>query len=140
MLTIVTGPPCSGKSTYVQQHRHPGDVTIDFDKIAMTLGGETSHGHGEHIREITAAAWAAAIRRAVDLHQRHRIWIIDARPKADRRSQYDRAGARFVRLTAEAAELHKRATADGRPQSVHERIDEWFTVGSDPEPTSRLRW
>jgi predicted kinase len=31
MLTVVTGPPCAGKTTYVRNNAKPGDIIIDFD-------------------------------------------------------------------------------------------------------------
>lgn len=34
VITVVTGPPCSGKSTYVRTHARPGDIIVDFDAIA----------------------------------------------------------------------------------------------------------
>lgn len=37
MITIVTGPPCSGKSTYVESVRKPGDFVWDYDQVARTL-------------------------------------------------------------------------------------------------------
>lgn len=36
-LTIVVGPPCGGKSTYVKAHAEPGDCIIDLDEIAAVL-------------------------------------------------------------------------------------------------------
>lgn len=32
-VTLVCGPPCAGKSTYVAQHAKPGDVILDQDVI-----------------------------------------------------------------------------------------------------------
>ena len=44
MIHVVSGPPCGGKSTYVDSHAQPGDLRIDYDKIALSLGAEESHG------------------------------------------------------------------------------------------------
>lgn len=141
MITVITGPPCSGKSTYVQQRAQPGDVIIDFDQICRALGG-SDHDQAEHLREITAAAWAAAVRRAVQLHHRHDTWIIDARPRPERLQDYRRNRASIVPLTASKDELHRRATAAGRPPGDHQRIDAFLTAARhrDPAPTVRTRW
>jgi len=42
-LTIVCGPPASGKSTYAAQHAGPADLVIDLDVIASQLSGEPLH-------------------------------------------------------------------------------------------------
>jgi AAA domain len=140
VLTVVTGPPCSGKTTYVRQHARPGDIIVDFDAIAQALGSPVSHGHDEQLREVTAAAWAGAVRGAITQRQAgRRAWIVDARPKPYRSERYRQAGARIVHLEAEAAELHRRADAAGRPAVWHQRIDE-FVADHDPQPRTVTRW
>jgi AAA domain len=36
---LICGPPASGKSTYVETHRGPGDLVIDIDRIARQTFG-----------------------------------------------------------------------------------------------------
>lgn len=43
-LTIVCGPPASGKTTYVKKHANPDDLIIDLDRIASELAGTETHG------------------------------------------------------------------------------------------------
>jgi AAA domain len=140
VLTVVTGPPCAGKTTYVRQHAKPGDIIVDFDLIAQALGSPVSHGHNGQLREVAAAAWAGAVRGAIAQHQAgRRAWIVDARPRPYRSEQYQRAGARLVHLEAEAAELHRRADEAGRPALVHAWIDQ-YDAGDDPSPRTVTRW
>jgi hypothetical protein len=149
MLTIVTGPPCAGKSTHVRKHAHPGDLVIDFDRIAQALGSPVAHGHGTHHIKVTLEARDAAITAAVRRHNRDgaRVWIVDSAPLPSRRGWYARNGARFVDLTAAPAELHRRATADGRPPGWHDQIDQFLATGRrfptqprDPQPQARTTW
>jgi hypothetical protein len=42
-LTIVCGPPGSGKSTYIREHAKQGDTIIDLDAIMGTLSGKPEH-------------------------------------------------------------------------------------------------
>jgi hypothetical protein len=42
-LTIVCGPPASGKNHYVRQHARRTDLIIDLDAIAHELSGERMH-------------------------------------------------------------------------------------------------
>lgn len=37
IVTLVAGPPCAGKSTYVAQHAKPGDLILDQDAIGATV-------------------------------------------------------------------------------------------------------
>jgi 5-methylcytosine-specific restriction protein A len=39
-VTLVFGPPASGKTTYVKQHASHSDMIIDLDDITETLGGK----------------------------------------------------------------------------------------------------
>lgn len=150
MLTVITGPPCSGKTTYARQHAVPGDVVIDFDDLAQALGSTSTHDHDPLLREITAGAWAAAVNRAVRNHHRLRVWVIDSNPLPARRKEYDQAGARYVELAAEPAELHRRAEQDGRSRRWHAVIDQWLAggpgreqrarTGRDPQHKAGTRW
>lgn len=37
-VTLVSGPPGAGKSTWIREHRTPGAVVVDFDALAVALG------------------------------------------------------------------------------------------------------
>jgi hypothetical protein len=140
MLTIVTGPPCSGKTTYVHQHALPGHIIVDFDAIAQAVGSPVGHGHDRQIWKVAIEARDAAIKAAVGQHrQGATAWVIDSRPTEPARQSYLKAGARIVDLTAPAHELHRRATQAGRPDSWHSRIDQ-FLAGDDPQPRRRTAW
>ena len=79
MLTVISGPPCSGKSTYARQHYQPGDIIIDFDRIAQAFGSPVVCGHDAQYRKVTLEARDAAITAAVDLHHAGtRVWLVDS--------------------------------------------------------------
>ena len=42
-LYIVTGAPCSGKSTYVREHLGPRDLVFDHDAVARAITGKPLH-------------------------------------------------------------------------------------------------
>jgi hypothetical protein len=140
MLTVITGPPCSGKTTYLRQHALPGHLVVDFDAIAQALGSRVTHDHGQALREAAGVVWSAAVREAIRQHGKGRhAWVIDSRPSPWRAGQYAQAGARLVALAAPAAELHRRASEAGRPESWHPAIDQ-FLAGGEPEPRPGTRW
>jgi tRNA uridine 5-carbamoylmethylation protein Kti12 len=103
MITIVTGPPCSGKSTYIKENAKPDDCIIDMDRIALALSPDetTSFNYSERIRKIARSARAAAVKTALMQAQGERywgLWIIHTDPTPDVRSMYRSFGARFVEM------------------------------------------
>lgn len=94
-IRVVTGPPASGKSTFVRTHRKPGDVTIDFDTLANELAGAepANHEHPQHIKLITKKARQAAIDEAVKQAGDHTVWIIHSSPSEKLLDHYQSLGA-----------------------------------------------
>ena len=100
MITVVTGPPCGGKSTYIKENAKDGDIVIDMDKIALALiqGKPESHEYGEEVRSIARAARKAAVKQSLVVGQGNRlgIWIIHTDPSVADRTNYRIVSARFV--------------------------------------------
>jgi hypothetical protein len=126
MINVIVGAPCSGKSTYAQNHAKPDDAIIDFDIMAVALGSNVDHGHSEYIVKITLAAWMAAIRESVANHYFRDIWIVDGRPTLYRQRLYNSVKANFIGLRVDKDELHSRASFAHRPDYYHELIDQCF--------------
>jgi len=138
VLTVVMGAPCSGKSTYVREHAMPGDIVIDFDVLAQALGSPVPHDHNEEIRMVTIDMRRTAIASAIQAHLRgHTVWVVDINPEL-RMAAYRRAGARFVTMSADRDELHRRADAE-RPSRWHALIDEHL-AGRTPGTSRRMRY
>jgi hypothetical protein len=132
MLTVITGPPCSGKSTYAREHAKPGDIIIDFDLLAQALGSPVGYGHPPQIAYVAAKAREGAIREAICQHRKGCVvWIVDTYPAPERRRQYAIAGAKVISCTASKDELHRRAE-EHRPPEWHERIDLWLASNERP--------
>lgn len=133
MLTVVTGPPCSGKSTYARQRAEPGHILVDYDLLAQALGSTAAHDHPDAVRWVAIAARRAAVNAAIAQHHRGAtVWIVHTRIPANDMQRYLGAGAEIVTLTADPAELHARADRE-RPADWHRLIDEWKPV-ADPRP------
>lgn len=137
MLTVITGAPCSGKTTYVRTHAKAGDVIIDFDQLAKALGSPVEHEHPQHIRMVTIDTRKAAINSAIQQHHKGAtVWIIDTNP-ADRMAAYRKAGARIETMTADTDELHRRAAAS-RPPLWHTLIEQYLVTNAvGPTPSRR---
>jgi predicted ABC-type ATPase len=104
MITVVTGPPGSGKSTFIKDQAKPGDVVIDMDDLANVLWVPLSddlHDYPPHIRHLAQVVRLKAIRQAIKLSQVHgrmNVWIVDTDPPVDRRAEYRAVNARIVPL------------------------------------------
>lgn len=119
-LTLVWGPPCSGKTTHVATHKQPGDIVIDYDAIAVALGSPSSHDHPAAMRPIIVAAWLAALHEAE--RQPVRMWLIKGFPTPAERKR----ATRTVLLDTPRAECEDRAR-HLRPGTWLPLIADWYT-------------
>lgn len=103
MITVVTGPPCSGKSFYCAERWRPGDVVVDMDRIALaiTTPDATSHDYDEVVRSIAREARQAAVKKTLTVAQGDRYrgyWIIHTDPSPDVRASYRAMNGRIIDL------------------------------------------
>lgn len=124
MLTVVVGPPCAGKSTYVAANAREGDVTVDYDALARALGSPRRHEAPRAVADVAHAARSAAVDRL--MAKRWTGWIIHARPSPEQVTAYRDAGARLVLMDPGMDECLRRCAADGRPPGTAERIRDWY--------------
>lgn len=130
-VTIVCGPPASGKSTWARQRAKPGDLVIDFDVIRIAVGGT----RWDERPQIVAAAFA---RRAQMLHslaerQDGRCWFIVTAPTQQERDRWCEAlGERssVVVMDTPEAECVARIMRDPNRKPVASRqveaVAEWW--------------
>lgn len=121
-VTLVTGPPCSGKTTYVAQHRQPGDIVLDYDAIAQALGSGDTHDHPKSIHPYALHVIDAVLDRHARDVRHTKLWLIKCDPA---KRDIALAGSR-VTLNATAEGCKRRATEAGRPKRWLALIDAWF--------------
>ena len=124
MLTVVVGPPCAGKSTYIRRMARPGDVLVDYDAIAMALGSDRHHEAPPAVADVAYRARDAAVMRC--LGKGWPAWVIHSRPTREQVDGYRDAGARIVLLDPGMDECLARCERDGRPPGTAERIRDWY--------------
>lgn len=124
MIHIVSGPPCSGKSTYVRENKKPGDVVIDYGLLAEAIGDD--HWDVKHPNVVHDMRRAAIDRILADADEID-AWIIDTDPTSASRSRYSEASADMVVLDVPRVECERRALADERPQQTMDAIEAYFS-------------
>jgi len=116
MRTLVAGPPCGGKSTYVRDHISAGQSVVDFDEIVEELGFERYRAP----QEAQAKAYALWLQRCETAD-----WLVWTAPKRWQRGRFRGKGGRSVVVLASAEECLARA-AESRPPEWESLIRGWF--------------
>lgn len=124
MLTVVIGPPCAGKSTYIRRMSSVGDVLVDYDALARALGSPHEHDAPRAVADVAFHARKAAIDRC--LARGHPAFVIHSNPTPAQIRAYRDAQARLVLLDPGQDECLARAERDARPPETAERIRQWY--------------
>ncbi len=98
MLYVITGPPASGKSTWIQAHATARDIVIDLDRIAASLTGPGAPqwNHDPLVQRVAQRARFAAIDEAVKHRDEVDVYLIHTMPGPKARARYQHLGARVV--------------------------------------------
>lgn len=126
-VTLVTGPPCSGKSTYVDQHAGAGDVVVCHDREARRAGSRRRHEHLQVHRTAAEVRWRALV---VDVAAAATItaWVIRCVERGDERqalAEQLRATAVVLLVPPVQVALH-RAELDHREPRTFGLIRGWY--------------
>jgi len=119
-VVLVTGPPCSGKTTYVAEHKQPGDVVVDYDALAVALGSDVTHGHHDSLRPFVMAARTAVLKLITNSHT-GKAWVISTDPHPYLR----KVATERVDMDTPLDECRRRAIEAGRPEVSVSLIDQW---------------
>lgn len=130
-VTVVCGPPGSGKTTYVRERVRWGDLIIDLDAIYVAIGGQGDHQHAIGLLPFALAVRDALYRKlessAVDV--RH-AWVVTSGAKqAARDALRQRLGAHVVVLETGPNECARRIHSDdsrGSKDAQVELVQTWW--------------
>lgn len=133
-LTIVCGPPASGKTTYVATHKGERDIVFDLDAIAMQRFGKPA---GMLASDQRLACLTARNQRLAELMRpaakgKHAMaWLIVTEPSADKRQWWHNKlkPASIIVIETPTDECIARAKADTkqqRPGDTASRIADWW--------------
>jgi predicted kinase len=122
-ITVVCGPPCSGKTTWVQERARPTDAVVDYDDIAQQLGSPRTHGHHYRYHQPTEALIAQVI-DAIRQGRFARAWVIRTEQAEAQRLADDLQGELVV-IDAPDDVLLERAKQRPDPQRTADAIKAW---------------
>ncbi|WP_326659602.1 AAA family ATPase [Streptomyces sp. NBC_00385] len=125
-VTLVCGPPCSGKTTYVRDRAQPGDLVVDWDALAQALGSPHPWDHPAPLTPFIAEARDAVTARLGRSHAVENAWLIATAPRDADRQRLAPAGATVVVLATDEDECVRRARQDSRPAGTIEAIESWW--------------
>jgi predicted kinase len=127
MLHIITGPPLSGKSTFVRNNAKLGDVVIDLDEIARAITvSDTSHDYPLHVRQLAIKARQTLINTVMSLDLRNLdVWLIHAEPSEIQLNQYLRKGCQIHKQNITYEQLAERIKT--RPDINKAKISQYYS-------------
>ena len=125
---VVCGPPCAGKSTFVEHNAAPGVPRFDFDRMATVVGGvESNHDRSPAVNEVTAVLRRAVMGWLTDPESVvEEFWLIDTSPSKGTVERLMAVGAVFHLVDPGMDECLARAVRDGRPEGTENRIRAWY--------------
>lgn len=129
MVYVVHGAPCSGKTTYVREHFHTGDIVCDVDRLYSALCFNE-----EHQSELYALSTASVLQESLfDIIRERKgrwknAWVISlANTNAKLAEIVERVGAdETIRMDADLKTCMERAKE--RPDYFQFIIADWFAT------------
>lgn len=126
--TLVTGPPCAGKSTWVDQHADPSDLVICHDTFARAAGSTAQWDHTRAHNLRAGEMWRAAIARLAAGPPARDTWVIRCASTAAERDYIARRihAERVIVLVPPRALTLARAQTANRGRQVQQAIRRWY--------------
>lgn len=131
-LYLITGPPCSGKSTWVRERAKTGDIVVDLDRLALAITSENTqhHDYAPHIRAAAIQVRRTAVSVAVTYSRTGTSFIIHAKPSNKALAFYRRYRPHIIELDAPMPVLIKRAQAE-RPAHIVAQLSQWWDYADE---------
>lgn len=127
-LFVVQGPPCGGKSTWVNERAKPGDIVIDYDRIvnAFTAVSDViEYGLKRPLATVAYQAREAAIREALQHAHVHDVFVIHSVPRPALLAKYADYGAEVITCDPGRDVVEERCRRL-RPESSMSGVNRWY--------------
>ena len=128
---LVCGAPASGKTTYVKQHKEPGDFVLDLDVLRQALGApaKISDCFQPQVMAIRDVLYQHIVFNKIGAKT---IWVIAGLPERQRRLDMARyLKAELIYMQTPKEECLKRAMNDPERQDKEQQrkiIEGYFRV------------
>lgn len=123
MATVkcIYGAPCSGKSTYVNDHFREGDIVWDFDEIKRTITLQDKHSQGTDAQNSMILQMRYTFAKNAPESECNVAWFICTRPSDGVRDLLG-PDAEYIEMDATEQECYDRLDADdSRSDKEHMR-------------------
>lgn len=131
IVTVVVGPPCAGKSRWVDDNAPAGAARLDFDRFAMAMGSDDEHTAPPVVFQAALAARRGVVGWVLDDTADHpdgQLYLIYSFITDDTVDKLAAAGAKFHLIDPGVDECLARAEKDGRPERTIDAIYRWYSA------------
>lgn len=127
-VTLICGPSCAGKTTYVARNARPGDLVVDFDALARASGSTRQMYHLPEFMDAAEMRYNQLVRyigRSDDVS----AWVIRRAPELRTRqllAEQLRADRTVVLLPSPTLAKRRARRRDTNHYRTRLAIDGWF--------------
>ena len=144
-IFMVCGSPGSGKSTYVDRHRKPGDLVYDFDVLASALTGLPMYQAPDSVARYVNTLRDALVLTACQSPPTQKFWFVLGAPSKGERNRYRRKLAAETIVIETPAEVCKQRIANDprRADQVDlwdQLVDRWWASYQRSELDRVVEW
>ena len=141
---VVYGAPCSGKSSYVKEHKGSSDVLFDYDRIFCAMTYSTEHTKSERgfAHRFVMDCRSAFVNTAkTGEHGAENVWLIISNLNDRTRKWLEPLSPEYIFMDVTEEECLARLEKDDtRPDKEHQAqaIKKWFKEHTE-ERRGRLK-
>lgn len=125
-MIVVTGAPCSGKTSHILKNRQSDDIIVDLDRIAEALGAPPGNPLTSKMREVAQALRLQLVDSALAGRIEGQVWIVDTWLVPEALTRYSRSGANFRLVDPGLATCLDRAYGRPLPRGTQDIIQQWY--------------